>query len=57
MTYHKIMQDLLAQHLFEPWDKATQQAMERDFRKACPGPYFLAWRSELDDDLTCPGTI
>jgi hypothetical protein len=50
MTYHKIMSDLFNRYLFEPWDKATQQAMERDFRAACPGPYFLAWRSELDDD-------
>ena len=51
MTYRKIMEDLLAQYLFEPWDQATLQAMERDFRAACPGPYFLAWYDfELDDD-------
>ena len=50
MNYHKIMSDLFNRYLFEPWVISTQQAMERDFRAACPGPYFLAWRSELDDD-------
>ena len=50
MNYRDIMQDLLAQYLFEPWVISTQCNLEQDFRKACPGPYLLVWHSELDDD-------
>lgn len=50
MKYRAVMQDLLTQYLFEPWDRATQSNLEQDFRKSCPGPYQLAWHSELDDD-------
>jgi len=50
MTYRKIMEDLLAQYLFDPWDKITQKALEKEFRKACPGQYLLVWHLELDDN-------
>lgn len=50
MTYREIMQDILARHLFDPWDKITQQSLEKDFRAACPGAYLLVWHSELNED-------
>lgn len=50
ITDHPVMQHIIGQYMFEPWDHITRKSIEEHFRLKCPGPYKLVWQSDLNED-------
>jgi hypothetical protein len=50
MKYHDIMESLMMNYLFEPWDTQTRLQLEYDFRSQCPGPYIITWTKRWESD-------
>jgi hypothetical protein len=43
MNYKQILESIISNYLFEPWDEQTQQEIERIFKSQCPGPYIITF--------------